>query len=261
MSWRSVPALPCPAVLLAPVLLPLALLASVLGAAEPPPGVAPGGRPAAASATPDTFRVILASARGPAAPVVSFPEPEDPGRPLMVLDADLEESIRSMAGRSPLWLEALRTIGRRRFPVLVGSVVQVEERLPALKRYRFNGAAAVWYFADRGGRAVAAAVMINLPKLAVRNMVTRGDEASLRRLVELHLAHEVYGHLLPVVESGDPAHPCARDPSEDDPPSAQMASCVMRRESRLLEDLGYEPRRSYLWNYWDEAIEGTGDEH
>jgi hypothetical protein len=176
----------------------------------------------------------------------------------MVLDARLQQRIRSMAERSALWRDAMRTIRNRRFPVLVGSIVQVEDRLPALERFRYDGAAGVWIFIGDEGRAAAAAVMVNLPMLVIRNRVLENDDASLEQMLELHLAHEIYGHLVPVVESRDPAHPCAFDPDPNAPSAEQRQSCVLRRESRLLEELGYEPREGYLWNYWEDALGPSG---
>lgn len=234
----------------------VAVVAAVAGAVVQLPAAADAAdvRSRAAGASADTLEITDVSRRRPTGLVVSFPEPEDLDRPLMVLDPRLEDRILSMAQRSPLWRQALLAIREQRFPVLVGSIVQVEERLPALRRLRFDGAAAVWLFTDPGGRAVAAAVTVNIPKLVIRNRILEGDGASLQRMLELHLAHEMYGHLVPVVESGDPNHPCGTDPARDAPPAAQVESCVMQRESRLLEDLGYHPRESYLWDYWGEPV-------
>lgn len=186
---------------------------------------------------------------------ITFPAPERPDRPLMVLDPRLAERIRGMALRSPKWAEALAALRRERFPVLVGSITQVETVLPVLERYRFDGAGAAWIFTDYGDRPVAAAVTLNLPKLVIRNRLTGGGTEHLRRMLELHLAHEIYGHLLPIVRSRDLAHPCAADPDPAASEAVQRASCVMERESEILRDLGYVPRASYQWHFWDEQIE------
>lgn len=186
---------------------------------------------------------------------ITFPAPEEPDRPLMVLDPRLAERIGGMALRSPKWAEALAALRRERFPVLVGSITQVEEVLPGLRRYRFDGAGAAWLFADGRGRPVAAAVTLNLPKLVIRNRITGGETGHLRRMLELHLAHELYGHVLPVATSRDLGHPCADDPDPHAPPRVQRRSCVMEREAEILRDLGYVPRASYQWHFWDERIE------
>lgn len=188
-------------------------------------------------------------------PTLTFPTPEDPDRPVMVLDDGLEDRMRAMADRSPRWAAALGTLRRERFPVLVGSITQVEAILPELERYRFDGMGATWIFADDGDRPVAAAVTLNLPKLVIRNRLTGGDAEQLRRMLELHLAHEIYGHLLPIVRSRELDHPCAADPDPAAPVAVQLASCVMERESEILRDLGYEPREAYHWHFWDERIE------
>lgn len=204
-----------------------------------------------ASDTVEAHIVELARTR-PA--TVEFPEPTNPDRPVMVLDERLEERIAAMGARSEKWAQGLETIRKHRFPVLVGSIVQVEEEIPFLERFRYDGWGAAWIFSDDDGRPAAAAVMINLPKLIIRNRVTGGDDTQLARMLEMHLAHELYGHVVPLVASGDMDHPCRFDPDPDAPPTVQMEACVMERERELLADLGYEPRQSYTWDYWNEEI-------
>ncbi|MFW6193663.1 MAG: hypothetical protein ACOC83_09285, partial [Gemmatimonadota bacterium] len=191
---------------------------------------------------------------------VTFPTPEDPDRPLVVLNRRLEDRIRDMAARSGTWADALRTLREHQFPVLVGSITEVEAEVPGLERYRFDGAGAAWFFADGRDRPVAAAVTINLPKLVIRNRVTGGDAEQMRRMLELHLAHELYGHVVPVVASGTLDHPCADDPDPSAPTREQLGSCVMQREKEVLLDLGYEVRGSYRWDFWGERIERLGPE-
>lgn len=231
---------------------PAAFAAVLVGLGNPVPSSS--SRAPAGTTSADTLEARLVGVREPSPVTVTFPTPEDPDRPLMVLDGRLEERVVEMAARSRRWREGLNTLRGNRFPVLVGSIVQVEEHLPTLRRIGYDGPAAAWIFTRGDDRPVAAAVTINLPKLVIRNRVLGGDAARLERMLDLHLAHEVYGHLVPIVESGGLDHPCYSDPDADAPPDVQMRSCVMRRESRLLEDLGYEPRESYRWDYWDEAV-------
>lgn len=214
--------------------------------------------PVSAQEAPDTVddHIVEISRAGPV--TVEFPEPSNPDRPLMVLDERLEERIVAMGERSGKWARGLETIREHRFPVLVGSVVQIEEEIPFLERFRYDGWGAAWIFSDDDGRPAAAAVVINLPKLIIRNRVAGGDDTQLERMLELHLAHELYGHVVPLVESGDLDHPCRFDPDPDAPPTVQMETCVMERERELLADLGYEPRRSYRWDYWNEEIDRPG---
>lgn len=191
---------------------------------------------------------------------LTFPAPEDPDRPLMVLNQRLEDRIRAMAARSEKWADALRTLREHQFPVLVGSITQVETVVPELERYRFDGAGAAWLFTDGRDRPAAAAVTINLPKLVIRNRITGGDAEQMRRILELHLAHELYGHVIPIVESGNLRHPCADDPDPRAPSWEQLRSCVMEREKEVMVDLGYEPRDSYHWHFWNERIEQPGSQ-
>lgn len=193
-----------------------------------------------------------------AAETLTFPTGDDPRRPLMVLDQRLEDRIRAMAARSTKFSHALETLRDHRFPVLVGSIVQVEEKLPELREYGFDGAGAAWIFSDSLGRPAAAAVTVNLPKLVIRNRLLGGDPARLHRMIDLHLAHEIYAHLVPIVATGDPDHPCRFDPDPQAPPDVQLESCVMRREAEILSELGYEPRESYRWDFWEEKIDPAG---
>lgn len=183
-----------------------------------------------------------------------FPLPESPARPLLVLDPRLADRIADMERRSPKWRKALQGIREKEIPVLVGTIVQVEQWLPVLRQHAFDGAAATWIFSDEDGRPFGAAVAVNLPMLIVRSRVLEGDGVQLRRMLDVHLAHEIYGHLTPVVTSEDPDHPCRLDPDRSAPPGEQRRSCVMRRENQLMVELGYEPRDTYLWDYWDEWI-------
>lgn len=206
----------------------------------------------------DTLDVHVTEIPRAAEEMLTFPTPDDPRRPLMVLDPRLENRIRTMAARSLEFSEALETLRDHRFPLLVGSIAQVEEVLPELRRYRFDGAGAAWIFSDRLGRPVAAAVTLNLPKIIIRNRVLGEDPGRLRRMIDLHLAHEIFAHLTPVVATGDLDHPCRFDPDPNAPPAVQRRSCVMRREAEVLADLGYEPRESYLWDYWEEELDPSG---
>lgn len=239
---------------------PLASAALGSGAPAPAATATPRASPPAVSAPGDTREIHVTEVSRAALETLTFPRPEDPRRPIMVLDRRLEERIGAMAARSPESGRALETLRDHRFPVMVGSIVQVEEELPELRRFGFDGAGATWIFTDGRGRPVAAAVTVNLPKLVVRNRVLGADAGRLRRLIDLHLAHEIYAHLVPVVATGDPdRHPCRFDPDPDAPPAVQRRSCVMRREAEVLADLGYEPRASYLWDYRDEELEPGGD--
>lgn len=240
------------------------ILTSFPAAATPPgAGLAGAGSPAPdrsagqVRSAPDTVEdhIVELSRTGPV--TLEFPEPSNSDRPLMVLDERLEERIVAMGERSEKWARGLETIREHRFPVLVGSIVQIEEEIPFLKRFRYDGWGAVWIFSDDGGPA-AAAVMINLPKLIIRNRVAGGEDTQLKRMLEMHLAHELYGHVVPLVASGDLDHPCRFDPDPDAPPTVQMETCVMERERELLADLGYEPRQSYTWDYWNEDISRPG---
>lgn len=239
------------------LLLPAAAALPLCGAVAPPvpgPLSAPAGRHPA-----DTVDVLVPDIFRTGDTKVTFPTSADPDRPLVVLDPRLRERIVAMAERSTRWLEGLLTLRTRRFPVLVGTVVQLEEELPTLKRFRYDGAAAAWIFSDGRGRPVAAAVAVNLPMLVVRNRVLGGDPERLDRMIELHLAHEIYSHVVPVAASADLTHPCVSDPPPGAAPELQAESCVMKREAEVLVDLGYDPRQSYRWNYWEEAVEPMGD--
>lgn len=236
---------------------------ATLAIAVPSPGA--GMRPAdqaeAATAPPPATDTTDANAVRMVAhdgPTLMFPLPEDPDRPVLVLDDRLGERMRTMAARSRLWARALETLRRERFPVIVGSITQVEDLLPELARYRLDRAGAVWIFTRGGAGPVAAAVTLNLPKLVIRNRITSGDPEQLRRMLEFHLAHEIYGHLLPVVRSRKLDHPCSADPRTTAPAPEQLRSCVMKREREILVDLGYEPRDAYTWDYWTDRIERLG---
>lgn len=243
----------CVATLLLPAAAALPLRGSAAPAVPEPPSAPADRHPV------DTVDVHVRKIFRTGDTTVTFPTFGDPDRPLVVLDPRLRERIVAMAERSTRWLEGLLTLRTRRFPVLVGSVVQLEEELPTLKRFRYDGAAGAWIFSDRHGRPMAAAVAVNLPKLVVRNRVLGGDPERLDRMIELHLAHEIYGHVVPVAASADLTHPCVSDPPPGAAPELQAQSCVMEREAEVLVDLGYEPRESYRWSYWEEAVGPIGD--
>lgn len=223
-------------------------------AGPPRPATGPG-----AGGPDDTVEVRPPAVLRPADDALTLPTSGDPDRPLVVLDPRLRERIVAMAERSTRWLAGLLTLRARRFPVLVGTITQLEEELPVLKRFRYDGAAATWIVADGNGRPAGAAVAVNLPMLVIRNRVVGGDGARLDRMVDLHLAHELYGHVVPVAASGNLEDACLADPDPDAPPDVQTSSCVMEREAELLQDLGYRPRRTYRWRYWDRVVEPLGE--
>jgi hypothetical protein len=218
-----------------------------------PTPIHPHGAPTAADTTDESPEHV----RRVSGATLVFPLPDRLDRPLVVLDDRLADRVADMARRSRKWREALDIIRRKRFPVLVGDVVQVERMLPGLDSYAFDGPAAAWIFSDERGRPVAAAVTVNLPMLVIRSRVLGDEGTRLHRMLDLHLVHEIYGHLAPIVATGNADHPCSLDPSPAAAAAEQRQSCVMRRECELLLELGYEPRDTYLWDYWKERVEHT----
>jgi hypothetical protein len=175
---------------------------------------------------------------------------------LHVLHPYLASRLDSLEARSPHFAAALERLRSAPFPVLVGTPEQVAGVTPwgRLLSYRFRPArvgefAAV--AASDGERVGAMYVSISLERLAARaarrGRSARGGtdpeelEAFFAEHVDAVLIHEIWGHVVPIADSGRLDSHC-EDPHPGQDP---LGSCVMQRENDLRREMGLEPRTTY----------------
>jgi hypothetical protein len=169
---------------------------------------------------------------------------------LRVLHPYLEQRIRSLEARSRRFAEAMEMLRAAPFPIAVGTPEQVMSR-QATGRLALTRAARVGEFtavADPlDGTVREMHVWVAVDRIARRALGARrgATPAALRRRLDAQvdavLIHELWGHAVPVAETGNLAAHCP-DPRRGEPP---LESCVMRRENDLRAELGLEPRRGY----------------
>lgn len=170
---------------------------------------------------------------------VGAPHEASPERPaprrgsdatLVVLDPLLAERIESIGRDSPTFARAWQAVERSGFPVVLGTRSQLMELIPAPLRSSATWAGLTLGWADSQDRLERTAVIVELEWLrALHHSLGTGEPGFLAGLDAL-LIHEVYGHLVPLIESGSLAGACP-DP---DPGEWLLDSCVGRRE-RIIQ--------------------------
>ncbi len=243
------------------VLLIIACAAAVTGAVSlrPPP--------VSAIAAGTARRALEASCDGGGGPLAPASVPEHPGygpstslhvpvywNPFQVSDSMLWARLDVLMRRSATLANAVEQLRARRFLTLIATSDQANEilRLDCLiGPIAADVLSETGYMAGTGEHDVVGAfIRIDVEKVRAiaRRRVAIEDradgvhvESMIARLIDDVLIHELWGHVVPVGESGDIRRRCS-DPRPGEDPSR---SCVMRRENRLRVELGLAPRASY----------------
>jgi hypothetical protein len=169
-----------------------------------------------------------------------------------ILDAYLRARIKGLEKHSPRFYAAMERARLGNIPVIIGSPVQVHERVAARAGLseRLDGQRVGEFVVRRteAGRAEIEFIAIRIDVARVRRgagwRALLGAAAQRRWFdanIDAILIHEIWGHLVPVIEAGDLTGNCP------DPRAGESAgsSCVMQRENDLRTELGLKPRRSY----------------
>jgi len=169
-----------------------------------------------------------------------LPVPENFGS-VRVTDRLLAERVRSLQDRSPTWRAALDSLAVLQFQVLVGTPEQLGELVPALSSYAGQHIGRMLPLGNRNSQLIGAAVLIDLAVMERMARAAGASQAMLEGDIDRILAHELYGHVLPLAIAGRPDRGCA-DPAPHEP---AVSSCSVRRENRIRAELGLPPRTTY----------------
>lgn len=179
---------------------------------------------------------------------------------LVILDDSLVAKMNSLAERSPTFKAALREISLGYVPVTVGTLEQIHARTPDwMVRQPMPGYAQVVPNADdlsrsmmarmitggkaRGVRAAEVHVALDLDNFRSTYLGLLADTATLRRDIDLVLAHEIAGHALGWSRSGFVDQGCS-DPAWDEAMRGEIG-CAVEMENQIREEIGLPGRRDY----------------
>ena len=171
--------------------------------------------------------------------------PSDAGAPLMTTNATLRESLERIAAGSALWreeVEAVRKSGRRALVVTSDQVV-ISKALDADEVEAFDTSVLAEVApVPRGNDDVdVVLVVVNLALLETVHGRKRSLPGEFKADLDRILVHEIYGHALPYLLSGNLSGRCA-DPLPRQPASE---ACSIRRENAVRAELRLGRRTDY----------------
>ena len=166
------------------------------------------------------------------------PRSTRPAGPIVTTDRTLQASLDRIAGESRLWREALGAVSKTGRQAVVVTphdpIVAIASAGSGRDKFDTSGLAEVIPVVDRNSRVTLVVVIVNLPLIQRthdRQMsVPRELEDDLDRI----LVHEVYGHAIPYLLSGDLSGRCA-DPMRGERP---LDACAIQRENGVRAELG-----------------------
>jgi hypothetical protein len=157
-----------------------------------------------------------------------------PDRPIVVSHPVLAASVERLNLESPTWRDALRAVavtGRR-------TVLVTPDKLnEAFDSETLAQAQAV---ADDRSRVDAVIVVINL-ELLQRLSGLPAEAVQFKDDLDRIVAHEVFGHAVPLLLAGELAGTCA-DPA---PGQNATSACAIKRENLIRKELGLGRRLDY----------------
>jgi hypothetical protein len=166
-----------------------------------------------------------------------LPTPHRTQAPLLTTNRTLLASLERISKGSPLWREGMAGVRKTGRSAVILTPADVKTRGgKGSDHYAFDEGAVAETFPlfDGNSRIVAAVVVVNLGLIRgmhdARLSVLRDFEADLDRI----LVHEVYGHAVPYLLTGDMTGRCT-DPREGENASD---ACSIRRENAVRAELG-----------------------
>jgi hypothetical protein len=180
--------------------------------------------------------LAAAGAAGAGVSAEPRPEPAD-GSPILVHHQVLRDGLARIWRRSPSWRAALDQLAAtdRRVYVLTPDQVVVRDAQSRASSQSFDPAvlAEASPVSDAAGRVSAVLVVVNLPLIEALHERRGSLPAELDADLDSVLAHEVYGHAVPVLLAGDLSGRCA-DPAPGQPATE---ACAVRRENVIRSEL------------------------
>lgn len=198
---------------------------------------------------------------GPASPPASRPPTPAPwDGAVTILDAYLAERIQLLERRSPRFREGMEELREADVPIYIGTPEQIAAVLhrPWLASRTHAGSIGQFEVLARAEQRGWAGLVVRVDLAGMADIDRRSGlrvlslPRSRRRLrerfdtgVDAVLVHEIWGHMLPVVQAGSMEGWCA-DPA---PGQADQDACVMRREAEIRTELGLRPRERYAMSW------------
>lgn len=158
-----------------------------------------------------------------------------------VTDTTLALRMGVLASQSSIWRAGLDTIRANGFRVLVATPEQVPGLVAGMETYRARHFGEVIPIRDRWGAIIGAVVTVDVPRLERLYRLTGLPDEMLDLDIDRILIHEIYGHVVPLSQTRTIPGGCP-DPK---PGAPAETSCAIRRENRIREELGLEPRVTY----------------
>lgn len=146
-----------------------------------------------------------------------------------IMQPVLAERIEQIARQSPSFRDAWDMIRRGSVRVRIGSYSQLRSELPRWYRNHPNDWAGVTVLSSNGGVS-SAVVALRLSLLEQLSQDLPAGNTYVTDEIDRLLIHEIYGHLAPVVASGQEC------PDQVRP--GETSSCVKLREQRIAAELG-----------------------
>lgn len=186
-------------------------------------------------------------------PVVTLPGVTRAGG-VEILDDYLAARIESLEQRSPRLRAAMARAREGPILVVIGTPLQVLDRVPH-RPWVAPGSGSpqladffIHMQEPDSARVGTVVIRTHLDRLqaAARSRTLLGIGAGraqrwLDETTDAILIHELWGHLIPIVEEGDHTGNCS-DPAPGVP---DPESCAMKRENAMREELGMKPRTEY----------------
>ncbi|MCC6992211.1 MAG: hypothetical protein IT181_24610 [Acidobacteria bacterium] len=156
--------------------------------------------------------------------------------PFITRHPELRAALERIARGSASWRTALASVaatGRSALVVTPEDVVVADPAGEARAAFDRSEVAAVSPVADSEGRVGAVLVVVNVDQIQAAHERLSSLPGEFHADLERVLAHEVYGHAVPYLLSGDLSGRCA-DPL---PGTPAAAACAIQRENVIRAEL------------------------
>ena len=150
-----------------------------------------------------------------------------------VLSSELAGHIAQIAEKSPTFRASWQKLHSSGVPIRIGTDRQLHAELPSRYRKQPRNWTAVTLARGRTGNLSHVVVALNENAMEIiAERAASGDEYMKGELDRV-LIHEIYGHVVPVVEARDMSKGCP-----DAPRPGESRSCVSIREAEIAAELG-----------------------
>jgi hypothetical protein len=210
------------------------------------------GPPAVPSPAAGAPRVRAAPPAAPLAPLTVGRRGVHRWGELTVVDPYLGYVARRLAERSPTFRRSLAHLAAAEVPVVVGTPAQLQGRLPREMKRRSMLAVAISLpgrrrRGDEPGHVPLRGVLVVIDLPLLREVYTSaGMLHTLEDDVAVTLAHELSGHALGWIETGDAFEGCLDPAFPELARDSTARGCAVERENEVRREIEVGERPSYL---------------